>query len=81
MKTRKLKPGEEIHRWIAFGKRNETLDTIVWCVHCKRKYRLGDMRVIELNKRNNLFGIDTDQMCAYDGCSGDTVIDAFVRSD
>ncbi|MDD4870967.1 MAG: hypothetical protein PHR77_10440 [Kiritimatiellae bacterium] len=38
----------------------------LWCLHCERTYRRGECRVI-----NGL------QMCPYDGCNGDTVMDAW----
>lgn len=76
MKIRKLQPGEAIERWLVFGQRGETLDTIVRCIHCERTYCLGDMRIIELDKPHFLTGDTTMQMCAYDDCDGDSVIDA-----
>ncbi len=55
----------KLDRWEVFGKRGETLDTLVWCLHCGRWYRLGDFRQV-----------GDMQMCAYEGCDGDTVMDA-----
>ncbi len=37
----------------------------LWCLHCGRTYRRGECRVVK--------GL---QMCPYDGCDGDTVLDA-----
>ena len=37
----------------------------LWCLHCERTYRWGEFR-----KVGNL------QMCPYEGCGGDAVIDA-----
>jgi hypothetical protein len=39
----------------------------LWCLHCNRAYRWGEYRVV-----NGL------QMCPYDGCSGDTVMDGWT---
>ena len=35
-----------------------------WCLHCERTYRAGEHREVG--------GIE---MCPYEGCSGDTVVD------
>lgn len=41
----------------------------VLCLHCQRAYKIGEYR---LDKRfPNL------QMCPYEGCDGDTVLDAW----
>ena len=37
-----------------------------WCLHCERTYRQGECREI-----------DGLQMCPYDGCDGDTFMDAW----
>ena len=37
-----------------------------WCLHCERTYRRGECREI-----------DGLQMCPYDGCDGDTFVDAW----
>ena len=37
-----------------------------WCLHCERAYKKGEHRLI-----NGL------KMCPYNGCNGDTVIDAW----
>lgn len=39
----------------------------LWCLHCCRAYKWGEYRVV-----NGL------QMCPYDGCSGDTVLDGWT---
>lgn len=36
----------------------------LWCLHCERTYRRGECREI-----------DGLQMCPYEGCDGDTVLD------
>lgn len=38
----------------------------LWCLHCERAYKNGEYR-----QEGDL------QMCPYDDCSGDTVIDAW----
>jgi hypothetical protein len=38
-----------------------------WCLHCERTYRRGECREI-----------DGLQMCPYDGCDGDTFMDAWA---
>jgi len=38
----------------------------LWCLHCGRTYRWGEYRLIE--------GL---QMCPYEGCDGDTVMDGW----
>ncbi len=38
----------------------------LWCLHCGRTYRWGEFR-----ERDGL------QMCPYDGCDGDTVMDGW----
>lgn len=57
-------------RWKILGRKRETVDTMVWCLHCGRWYRLGDHRVVGKKKM---------QLCAYEGCSGDTVLDAKTK--
>jgi hypothetical protein len=37
----------------------------LWCLHCERAYKYGKFRL--------LGGL---QMCPYEGCAGDTVLDA-----
>jgi hypothetical protein len=37
----------------------------IWCLHCERCYKAGEYRVVK--------GL---QMCPYDDCNGDTVLDA-----
>src|SRR5437660_57496 len=42
-------------------------DDYLWCLHCARAYKWGEYRLIgEL------------QMCAYEGCNGDTVMDGWT---
>ena len=41
----------------------------LWCLHCERVYKAGEYREI-----NGL------QMCPYEGCNGDTVLDAWSWS-
>ena len=38
----------------------------LWCLHCERVYKAGEFRDIK--------GL---QMCPYDDCNGDTVLDAW----
>ena len=38
----------------------------LWCLHCERAYPYGEYRQV-----------DDLQMCPYEGCGGDTVIDAW----
>lgn len=42
----------------------------LWCLHCWRTYKRGEYRV-----EGSL------QMCPYEGCGGDTVIDAWDWAD
>lgn len=50
----------------AFGKSSGTL----WCLHCERTYQEGEYR-------NENIGGDIHQMCPYEDCDGDTVVDAW----
>lgn len=44
----------------------------LWCMHCERAYHVSKIRIIETKMR----GIkSTMQMCAYEGCDGDTIFD------
>jgi hypothetical protein len=45
---------------------DEMPDAYLWCLHCGRAYRWGEYREI-----------DGLQMCPYEGCDGDTVVDAW----
>lgn len=56
----------EIHALI-IGERK--IGDWVWCLHCHRAYKIGEYR---LEKK-----YDDLQMCPYDGCDGDTVMDAW----
>ena len=38
----------------------------LWCLHCERAYRRGECREV-----------DGLQMCPYEGCNGDTVMDGW----
>lgn len=42
----------------------------LWCLHCERAYRHGEYRLIK--------GL---QMCPYDDCNGDTVMDGWSWDD
>ncbi len=44
--------------------------TWVWCLHCERCYQAGEYREI-----------DELQMCPYQDCNGDTVLDSVPWSD
>ena len=39
----------------------------LWCLHCERVYQAGEYR-----EQKKL------QMCPYEGCNGDTVLDAWT---
>ncbi len=41
--------------------------TWVWCLHCERCYKVGEYRM-----KNDYL-----QMCHYEDCNGDAVIDAW----
>lgn len=50
--------------------RDEMFDTsnesdYLWCLHCERAYNKKDHR-----------NVDGLELCAYEGCNGDTVLDA-----
>lgn len=53
----------------------------LWCLHCERCYQLKDMREV---KHPFLKG-ETLQLCHYEDCDGDTVLDGWdweeVRED
>lgn len=42
----------------------------LWCLHCQRAYKWGEYREVQLVR-----GGFTFQMCPYDDCDGDTVLD------
>lgn len=52
------------HRDKAFAE--ERRSDFLWCLHCGRTYNRGQFR-----KQADL------QMCPYEGCDGDTVIDGW----
>jgi len=54
----------KLHRDEAFDE--EKLSDYLWCLHCERTYKRGEFRLV-----NGL------QMCPYEGCDGDTVLDAW----
>ena len=49
---------------------DETPCAFLWCLHCGRAYRWGEYREI-----------DGLQMCPYEGCDGDTVVDGWRWED
>ena len=53
----------KIDRVEAFG---TPKGTWVWCLHCEQAYQVGEYRL-----KGDL------QMCPYEGCTGDTVMDAW----
>lgn len=57
-----------MERDIIFGKIEE--GTYMHCMHCERIYRYGDHRKVKLNGKEFL------EMCPYNGCDGDAVLDA-----
>lgn len=58
--------GAESHRDAAFGKSE---CKYFWCLHCERAYENGQWR-----EEGEL------QMCPYDNCDGDAVLDAWEWS-
>ena len=42
----------------------------LWCLHCERTYTRGEYRTINLDGQYL-------EMCPYEDCDGDTVIDAW----
>lgn len=52
----------EVHALFILGRK---IGDWVWCLHCQRCYKIGEYRLI-----GDL------QMCPYEGCGGDTVLDA-----
>lgn len=48
----------------------------VWCLHCERCYKVGEFRVVlTVMDRGRI--VEGLQMCPYDDCDGDAVIDAW----
>jgi len=44
----------------------------LYCIHCERAYKYGSFREIkDLNFKSTVL-----QLCPYDDCEGDTVLDA-----
>lgn len=58
----------ESYRQHVFGK---AVSGYLWCLHCERAYPDGAFREVT-DARG-----ETQQMCPYDGCDGDAVIDAW----
>ena len=56
--------GSRLHRDRIFGG-GERSDYL-WCLHCERAYRRGEYRLVH--------GL---QMCPYEDCDGDTVMDGW----
>ena len=52
---------------------HETPDTWLWCLHCERAYQLKDMREVP----HDLLPGENLQLCHYEDCDGDTVLDAW----
>lgn len=51
-----------------------------WCLHCERAYELGQVRLVP-EPRTDLRVMTGDmQMCPYDDCDGDAVIDVWPWS-
>ena len=48
--------------------------TNMWCLHCRRTYKIGEYREIEGTFVPPDLG--PVQMCPYEDCDGDAVIDA-----
>lgn len=60
----------------------------LWCLHCERAYQRGEHRKVEIKKKfRDLVPSDMQflEMCPYEDCDGDTVVDAWdwerVRED
>ena len=54
----------KLHRDDIFDE--EKRPEFLWCLHCERAYRNGEFRLAG--------GL---QMCPYEGCDGDTVVDGW----
>lgn len=50
--------------------KSEQRSDYLWCLHCERAYKYGEYREVEQ------YG-EILQMCPYEGCDGDTVLDAW----
>ncbi len=57
------------HRDAVFGKTPE--GAVMYCIHCERTYPFGEYRTVK-----DPVGYGTLQMCPYEDCSGDAVLDA-----
>lgn len=44
--------------------------TTMWCMHCERTYPYGEYRTVIMDMEEML------QMCPYEDCEGDAVMDA-----
>jgi hypothetical protein len=66
MKTASVKPKKMVlmDREKIFA--DEKPCAFLWCLHCQRPYKWGQFRLI-----------DGLQMCPYEGCDGDTVMDGW----
>jgi len=53
---------------------NENNVVYLWCLHCERTYKDGEFR--EVVEKVPYGQTETYEMCPYDDCDGDTVIDA-----
>ena len=55
----------------------------LWCLHCERTYKYGEFRMVRIKP----FVVDgvrhapEYQMCPYEDCDGDTVLDAWEWED
>ena len=54
-----------------FGK---TESGYLWCLHCERAYKDDEYRT-EVNKYGDIM-----EMCHYEDCNGDAVLDAWDRA-
>lgn len=59
----------------------EPTSEYLWCVHCERAYKRGDYRKVLLSRSQVVPDKEYLEMCPYDGCDGDTVIDAWNWKD
>jgi hypothetical protein len=54
----------KLHRDEIFDE--EKRSEFLWCLHCERAYRRGEFRLVNVL-----------QMCSYEDCDGDTVLDGW----
>lgn len=61
----------------AFGK--ECGEGYLWCLHCERTYKDGEYREEVMEVVNGSGEIENlkFEMCPYEGCDGDTVLDGW----